>query len=571
MKSKEMLTVIDKIADRYHLETVKCNLDKIMEDQTVSVAVLGEYAAGKSTLINALMGKEILPAMDTPTTAAVVEIFPQGEMAAWVVDVESEAMTTILLEELPEYIMGTKTKEGQKVVLQVPPNERLPQGIRIVDTPGVASIETVHDSITFGYLPFVDVVLLVIDINKGTITSSLLTFLQEKVLIEQGMQKIAIVLSHATTMNKTKQAQVVERITEQLRPILPLATITVVDSRTALEGDYVSSGFDSLHEIFQDVSAQKDLLLEKRKAARCAEVAKALRLALIKMRDGLALGEPELDKKIEQAKAELSALEKAESKINAAFSSFRQNVDNKNRELAKAFAPKIAQSALEGQDLELEINVTDLTEKATEHMRNEYKKLSQDLYINLPEGIEDDIKARVEAALALTRDAVNVVGQIATVAIAAAATSVIGPAAAGKGAAVVAKQLSLAITKKSMFNLLGPKFNMQKLLVGLGQTVADFKGLDGVLQYPVRKMKTQDIVKVLNEGLSEAIGNIVDSLQSDLNERLYNEVLEPRRINQEALMQAREEREKHADKIMQLKKELQDDVQMLGNMLNKGN
>lgn len=48
-------------------------LKEIVQSTNFKVMVLGEFKRGKSTFINALLGKEVLPAYSTPCTAIINE------------------------------------------------------------------------------------------------------------------------------------------------------------------------------------------------------------------------------------------------------------------------------------------------------------------------------------------------------------------------------------------------------------------------------------------------------------------------------------------------------------------
>ena len=63
-----------KEGDGIDLEFLKSRMDNL-KNSKFSLAVAGEVKAGKSTLINALLGEEILPSDVLQTTSAIVEIF----------------------------------------------------------------------------------------------------------------------------------------------------------------------------------------------------------------------------------------------------------------------------------------------------------------------------------------------------------------------------------------------------------------------------------------------------------------------------------------------------------------
>ena len=68
-----LLDVAEKVDDSASNELIEGVLKRIHE-HSFSIAVVGEFKRGKSTLINALLGKEILPADIAPTSATINRI-----------------------------------------------------------------------------------------------------------------------------------------------------------------------------------------------------------------------------------------------------------------------------------------------------------------------------------------------------------------------------------------------------------------------------------------------------------------------------------------------------------------
>src|SRR5947209_2860068 len=70
VRQLQILTDLAMISRRQEVEKI---LDRLRAD-SFKVLVMGEFKRGKSTLINALLGKKVLPAFATPTTAIINEI-----------------------------------------------------------------------------------------------------------------------------------------------------------------------------------------------------------------------------------------------------------------------------------------------------------------------------------------------------------------------------------------------------------------------------------------------------------------------------------------------------------------
>jgi len=101
-------------------------------DELFLVVIVGEFNAGKSALVNALLGEKVLPEGATPTTSRVT-LVKWGEQAAEQVVDEGFAIYTYPLPLLKE--------------------------LNIVDTPGTNAVIRQHERLTNEYVPRSDLVL----------------------------------------------------------------------------------------------------------------------------------------------------------------------------------------------------------------------------------------------------------------------------------------------------------------------------------------------------------------------------------------------------------------------------
>src|SRR5271157_2180299 len=111
-------------------------------EETLNVAILGRFKAGKSSFLNHLLGRQLLPVGAIPVTAVVTEIEYGPHDRAEVVfkDGNTEQISP---ERISAFISETENPENFKRVVRV----RLElssmaqyRGIRFVDTPGLESV-----------------------------------------------------------------------------------------------------------------------------------------------------------------------------------------------------------------------------------------------------------------------------------------------------------------------------------------------------------------------------------------------------------------------------------------------
>src|SRR5215212_3823150 len=166
-------------------------------DELFLLVVAGEYNAGKSTFINALLGDEVFAMGDLPTTR-VISILRFGEA-------------------------GTPEPAGEHTRIYRYPLDVL-RDLEIVDTPGTNSIERMEEEITRGFVPRADLVLFVTSLLQP-LTASELDFLGH---IREWGKKTVFVVNGVDRRNTDEQIdrvrQYLEReITARLGGPVPVA------------------------------------------------------------------------------------------------------------------------------------------------------------------------------------------------------------------------------------------------------------------------------------------------------------------------------------------------------------
>ncbi|WP_022835179.1 beta-alanine-activating enzyme beta-propeller domain-containing protein [Salisaeta longa] len=159
----------------------------------VRLAVFGEFSAGKTTVLNALIGEEILSVAVDPTTAVPTRIRFGREFNIFIDRTGGEQL--VLFEDDPPFwtrFVGRRdtlntlqkqkgtiqdflrmwTKEGERaneverVIIEIP-LDWLKQGIELVDTPGVNNEFTRHQGFTEQEARTADIALLLMDARQG--------------------------------------------------------------------------------------------------------------------------------------------------------------------------------------------------------------------------------------------------------------------------------------------------------------------------------------------------------------------------------------------------------------------
>jgi GTP-binding protein EngB required for normal cell division len=137
--------------------------DKLATEQ-FNLVVLGQFKRGKSTLINALLGADLLPTAVVPLTS-IVTIIQHGPQPYAVVRFLDGRTLEVDIADLALYSTERDNPGNVKGVAQVEvacPSAFLRAGVRLVDTPGVGSVYASNTGTTYEYLPQADAAIVVL-------------------------------------------------------------------------------------------------------------------------------------------------------------------------------------------------------------------------------------------------------------------------------------------------------------------------------------------------------------------------------------------------------------------------
>ena len=160
-------------------EALKQHRQRLREN-TYQVLVVGEAKRGKSTFVNALIGRDILPTDVAVATSQVFNIRP-AKQEAYRLRFEDGSAREITAADLPRY--GSQVMHDAGVVpapeeiirwIEVDmPVRFLPRGVTILDTPGLGALYAGHARITYRFVPEADAVIFVLDSGQPIVEEDL--------------------------------------------------------------------------------------------------------------------------------------------------------------------------------------------------------------------------------------------------------------------------------------------------------------------------------------------------------------------------------------------------------------
>ncbi len=128
------------------------------------VACVGQFKRGKSTLLNALVGHEVVPTGFIPVTA-VPTVIRFGDKLHARVRMRDASWRDVAMPDLKEYVTEELNPENKKAVDGAEvfvPSSLLASGMCFVDTPGLGSVFTGNTATTQAFIPHIDAALVVV-------------------------------------------------------------------------------------------------------------------------------------------------------------------------------------------------------------------------------------------------------------------------------------------------------------------------------------------------------------------------------------------------------------------------
>lgn len=199
-------------------------------DGAFMLVVVGEYNAGKSTLLNALLGMQVMPEGVTPTTDKVTVL-------AWG-------------QEISESVIGNE------LVQRTAPVDVLRE-ISIVDTPGTNAVIRRHQELTERFVPRADLILFVTSADRP-FTESERQFLE---LITSWGKKVTVLINKIDILETAEERErVIAFVQENARKTLgvtpPVLTVAARSAfRARLDGNQAALQATGLPELEAHIRA----------------------------------------------------------------------------------------------------------------------------------------------------------------------------------------------------------------------------------------------------------------------------------------------------------------------------
>ena len=322
-KTLQTLREVAQALGATHIQTA---LEQIIVRQSqqecpITLPLVGEFSAGKTSLLNALTDTKALETAVLPTTATLFEVhFGCPTAYAEVLSDNGETQRVSDIASLKNSQLGSA-----QLVTVFDTSTRVSPEIVLVDTPGLSAPDPRHRQVLTEFLPKADAILLVSDINQQ-LTRSLANFCRDMKLANKS---IYMVLTKCDSKTPDERKAARDYILAQRE--LGFADVVCVSG--------VTGEVDELMKVFKEISAKKQEILAKADTARLAQIKQELETTLEEQLTAL--------ESIDNCKAALAEeerkLKQLQNAINRLTESCDSAVDDIARDTRRVFATAMQQ------------------------------------------------------------------------------------------------------------------------------------------------------------------------------------------------------------------------------------
>jgi GTP-binding protein EngB required for normal cell division len=296
------LKELDRIITTQGLVDLRASLTLIVDralETTFEVAVVGRVSSGKSSLLNALVGADMLPTGILPMTAVPTRL-RRGPSPAIHVTYAHGRTVSYGIDQLGEFVTEPHNPGNEKRVARVLvdyPSELLPEGVTFVDTPGLGSVASRGALHTFAYLPRCDHAAFLFDATAPLAAEDLglLAFLREAGITTSVLLSKADLLTGADLQRV--QTYVSGEIQKCLGAAVDVRPVSVIPSHASLLRGWIAHdvaplgteaaarGHEALVRKVEVLRVQAAAMLEQRTAREPRTGARDSAAVLSRLRD----------------------------------------------------------------------------------------------------------------------------------------------------------------------------------------------------------------------------------------------------------------------------------------------
>jgi small GTP-binding protein len=288
---------------------IERDLIKKLREDRFHLVVVGEFNHGKSTFVNALLGRDALPVGVTPTTAAIHHIRYADAPEATIV-AQDGTRKSIAFDALRGFAVGGKDLGDSEAAsvdyIEVGyPSPLLRERILLVDTPGVNDLSHQRADITYSYIPRADAVLFLLDAGQ-ILKESERVFLEEK-LLKASRDKIIFVITKWDQLSANERTEALQYAKHQLGNLVSDPVVFPISAESALQGQTEASGMpELLAHLTRFLAEERGRILLDNAFSEGLLVSALLEKGISARKRALTMKAEELTRRIEMLEADLA-------------------------------------------------------------------------------------------------------------------------------------------------------------------------------------------------------------------------------------------------------------------------
>jgi len=211
------LGTVAELCKRHEISALEDFLEScraFAQEKTLNIAVLGRFKAGKSSFLNHLLGRPLLPVGVIPVTSVVTEI-QWGSHERAEIRFADGRQDQAPVDRIGDFISESQNPENSKQVARVrvelPSMDRY-RGIRFVDTPGLESVLEHNTDTSLEWLPNVGLALVAVGVDPP--------LSQHDIELIRNLSRytpnISLLLTKVDVLDENERVQVQEFVQKQL-------------------------------------------------------------------------------------------------------------------------------------------------------------------------------------------------------------------------------------------------------------------------------------------------------------------------------------------------------------------
>ncbi len=357
-----------------NLEKKEKELKKYIE-APFNVMIVGDFKRGKSSFINALLGKELLPSDITPETVTVNTV-TYGDADTAEIYLENNTKKIIPMESLKRESLESILKQlpAKPKYISVKDNNEILKNINFIDTPGLNDAVDSFDEVVIDYLSKADAVIYVVSASFP-MSRDEQNFLSE-IIIPASLAKVIVIVNMCDCLESEEEINLIKKATQkkcyEINPEIEVYAISSLDELRRLgqgkipnpdTSEYLGENFSFLTQAIQSEIVYKT---ESLKAVNCINHTKLL------LRD-----------------------------VNKKCLSLKKSISNQNEENLSSFAEK--EKSVENRKQEIEVIKKEISElvdnklqEASLWMRQYLLRIREEIQNATAKATTDDIEKNIK-------------------------------------------------------------------------------------------------------------------------------------------------------------------------------